>query len=155
MVIQLVTLALADDWLKAGGARALGVRASGRASYTLSDAAVDSERSDAEQERAMTLMLAEDALVHGVQLTAESLLSVGALEKLLQLALACEIDIARASTVNDRCTQPVWKYLNAETNQKPASDVAALLAQYIEAAKKKLDLERHQDKQKQPKEKKQ
>ena len=147
MVIQLVTLALADGWLKVAGARALGVRASGRTSYTLSDAAVDSERSNAEQDRAMTLMLAEDALVHGVQLTAESLLGVGALEKLLQLAVTCEIDIARASTVNERGTQPVWKYLNAATNEKPGSEVAVLLAQYIESAKNKLDRERQQDKE--------
>ena len=147
MVIQLVNLSLQDDWLRAAGARSLGVRASGRASYTLSDAVVDSARSEAEQERAMTFMLVEDALVRGVQLAAETILNIDSLEKLLQLALACEVDIARASTVNARGEQPVWKYLNDKSSAKPASDVASLLAQYIDVAKKKLEKEQRQDQQ--------
>ena len=70
-MIKFTGVALADKtWLQEGGARALGVRASGRGSYTLADAAVDGEKSDAEQERATTLLLAEDALVNGVKLYA-------------------------------------------------------------------------------------
>ena len=88
-------------------ARALGVRASGRGSYTLSDAVVDSERSDAEQAQATTLLLMEDALVNGVLLAYNAKLSVEALEKLLQLALACDLDIQRASLINDRGAQPL------------------------------------------------
>ena len=53
-----------------GGARALGVRASGRGSYTLADAAVDNEKTDEQQELATTLLLVEDALVNGVKLAA-------------------------------------------------------------------------------------
>ena len=56
--------------------------------------------------------MAEDALVNGVKLAACGRLSDDALEKLLQLALACELDIARASPVNDRAAQPVWANLN-------------------------------------------
>ena len=68
--------------MKEASARALGVRASGRGSYTLSDVVVDSERSDAEQELATTLLLVEDSLVNGVLLAAASpaRLSFGALE---------------------------------------------------------------------------
>ena len=85
--------------------------------------------------------------MHGVRLaaSAESVLSIESLEKLLQLALACEIDIARASTVNARGEQPVWRYLNDKSKSSakpgPASDVAAMLAKYIESAKKKLEKE--------------
>lgn len=62
-------------WLGQSGARALGVRYSGRDSYTLADASVDSEKSDEEQALATTLLLLEDALVHGVQLTAKGRMS--------------------------------------------------------------------------------
>ena len=43
------------------------------------DAAVDVDRSDAEQDRAATLLLAEDALVHGVKLFVAGGLSFQAL----------------------------------------------------------------------------
>ena len=48
--------------MKQEGARALGVRASDvrHSHYTLADAAVDGEKSDAEQERAAILLLVED-----------------------------------------------------------------------------------------------
>ena len=62
----------------------------------------------------MMLLLAEDALVNGVKLAARGMLFDKTLEKLLQLALACELDIARASPVNDRAAQPVWAHLNYE-----------------------------------------
>ena len=95
---------------------------------------MDSERSDAEQELATTLLLAEDSLVNGVLLAATSpaRLSVEALEELLQLALACDLDILRASLLNDRGAQPVWKCLSYAGSEEPAARVAALLAQYVE-----------------------
>ena len=136
-VTQLVRLSQGDAWLKAASARALGVRASGSGSYTLSDAVVDSERSDAEQELATILLLTEDSLVNGVLLAFNAKLSVEALEKLLQLALACDLDIRRASLINDRGAQPVWKCLSYVGSEEPAASVAGLLAQYVESAKKK------------------
>ena len=77
----------------------------------------------------------------------ETILSTDSLEKLLQLALACEMGIARASTVNARGEQPVWKYLNDKSSEKPGSDVAAMLAKYIDSAKKKLMKEQRQSQQ--------
>ena len=103
---------------------------------------MDSEKSDADQERATTFLLAEDALVHGVELAAAGRLSRDSLEKLLQLALAAELDIARVSPLNDRGTQPLWRHLNYTGAEQPAAGVAALLAQYIESARKKLEMER-------------
>ena len=117
------------------------MRASGSGSYTLGDAAVDGEKSDAEQERATTFLLAEDALVHGVQLAVAGRLSGASLKKLLQLALAVELDIARASPLNDRGAQPLWRHLNYTGAEQPAAQVSSLLAQYIESARKKLEAE--------------
>ena len=103
---------------------------------------MDSEKSDADQERATTFLLAEDALVHGVELAAAGRLSRDSLEKLLQLALAVELDIARVSPLNDRGTQPLWRHVNYTGVEQPAAGVTALLAQYIESARKKLEMER-------------
>ena len=140
-------LSRADSWLQQAGARSLGVRASGRGSYTLADAAVDVEKSDAEQERAAILLLAEDALVNGVRLTASEHLEMEALKHLLELALICELDIARASPLNDRAALPISEFLQVHDAQKNAIEpdqtnlntvaetVAEMLLMFIEKAK--------------------
>ena len=123
--------------MHAAGARALGVRASGRPSYTLSDAAVDGEKTEADQERATVLLLAEDALVHGVGLAAAGRLSLEALEYMLGLAIVCELDIARASPLNERGAQPLQRHLEYAGDVEPAATLAAKLKEYIEWANTK------------------
>ena len=122
---------LADAWLKEAGARALGVGLSDEEEYTLADAAVDGEKSDAEQERAATLLLAEDALVRGAELAAAGRLATGALRKLLELAATCKIAVAGASPLNDRAARPLRALLDHGGEEAPAKAVAALLLEHV------------------------
>ena len=105
-VRDLVNIAMGDkQWIEAASARTLCLQSGtdiADGSYTLLDAVVDDKKSDEEQKRASTLVLLEDSLVHGVRLAAaeHESLETSVLVSLLELAAACEIDIARARTAN-------------------------------------------------------
>ena len=66
-----------------------------------------------------------------------ALLTPSALECLLQLASACEIDIPSAALVNDRGSQPISVYLIDTVGAPLSTEVSVLLNQYIELARKK------------------
>ena len=66
-----------------------------------------------------------------------ALLTPSALECLLQLASACEIDIPSAALVNDRGSQPISAHLDYMGGATQSTEVAVLLNRYIELARKK------------------
>ena len=94
---------------------------------------MDDKKSDADRERAAMLLLAEDSLVKGVQLATASRLSTDALPALLELAQACELDIARASPVNDRDSHPLLEYVNYGGEEEQKVAVASLVKSYLPA----------------------